>query len=127
MKKIVIFSLLMMVSLTTFSKTLCRAYFCEKTEYATDEVTSSNCNIIFSINEESRLLEFYGDNYTVIRYGKYYSTNLDNGLPVIVANSEDCFGNSILLLFFSIGETNFIGLKDDNYFMIFKYIKIHDN
>ena len=48
----------MMLSLTTFSKTLCRAYFCEKTEYATDEVTSSNCNIIFSINEESRLLEF---------------------------------------------------------------------
>ena len=117
----------MIMSLTAFSKTLYRAYFCEKTEYATDEVTSSSCNIIFGINEESRLLEFYGNNHTVIRYGKYYSANLDNGLPVIVANSEDCFGNNILLLFFSIGETNFIGLKDDNYFMIFKYIKIHDN
>ena len=128
MKKIIVVFLLLITPLVVFGKKqFYKAVSYEKLEYSTNETVNGNCDMLFCIDEEFRSIEFYGESNAVIRYGNYYSTELENGLPVVIADAKGVYNEKMIVLFFTIGVNNFIGIKDKDRLLVLRYVEVYDN
>ena len=128
MKRIIIVFLLLITTLVAFGKKqFYRAVSYEKLEYFTNEKVDGSCDMLFCIDEEFRSIEFYGESNSIIRYGNYYSTELENGLPVVIADAKGVYNEKMLLMFFTIGINDFIGIKDKDRLLVLRYVAVYDN
>lgn len=128
MKRIIIVFLLLITTLVAFGKKqFYRAVSYEKLEYSTNEKVDGSCDMLFCIDEEFRSIEFYGESNSIIRYGNYYSTELENGLPVVIADAKGVYNEKMLLMFFTIGINDFIGIKDKDRLLVLRYVAVYDN